>query len=168
MIRNFNSKSPKIANSAFVSEVAYVIGDVFIGNYSSVWPGAVIRADFGKIEIGDMTCIEDNCVLHGGSDVIIGNGVIIGHGAILHCQKIGDRVLVGNNATLLDGAQIGSFCIIGAGTLVPGAMKIPDNSLVMGMPAQIKGPLSPEQRLRLEKGPEVYVKLAQQYKGLGL
>ena len=168
MIRKFNRKSPEIANSAFVSEAAYVIGDVFIGNYSSVWPGAVIRADFGRIEIGEKTCIEDNCVLHGATDVRIGNGVIIGHGAILHCRKIGDRVLVGNNATLLDGAQIGSFCMVGAGTLVPGGMAVPDNSLVMGIPAQIKGPLSAEQRLRLEKGPEVYVKLAQQYKELGL
>ena len=168
MIRKFNGKRPKIANSAFVSEAAYVIGDVFIGDYSSVWPGAVIRADFGRIEVGEKTCIEDHCVVHGASDVIIGNGVIIGHGVILHCREIGDRVLVGNNATLLDGAQIGSFCIIGAGTLVPGGMKVPDNSLVMGIPAQIKGPLSPEQRLQLENGPEVYAKLAQQYKELGL
>lgn len=168
MIRRFNGKDPKIANSAFVSEAAYVIGDVCIGNHSSVWPGAVIRADFGKIEVGERTCIEDNSVLHGATDVVIGNGVIIGHGAIVHCLKIGDSVLVGNNATLLDGAQIGSFCIIGAGTLVPKGMKVPDNSLVMGMPARIKGPLSPEQRLQLEKGPECYVKLSQQYKGQGL
>ena len=108
MIRDFNGKSPKIAPSAFVSETAYIIGDVEIGENSNIWPGAVIRADFGKTTIGHNTLIEDNCVVHSGTDVTIGNGVIIGHGAVIHCRRIGNNVLVGNNASILDGAEIGN------------------------------------------------------------
>jgi carbonic anhydrase/acetyltransferase-like protein (isoleucine patch superfamily) len=163
MIRKFSGRKPKIALSAFVSEAAYVIGDVTIGDNSSVWPGAVIRGDCCKIEIGANTCVEDNCVVHG--DVRIGHGVIIGHGAVVHCHKIGNNVLIGNNATILDAAEVGSFCIIGAGSLVTAEMKIPDMSLVMGVPAKIKGQVSSEQRLEIEEGAVFYTKLAQEYRG---
>jgi len=166
MIREFNGKRPNVAPSAFISEAAYVIGDVLIGNNSSVWPGAVIRGDCCKIEIGENTCVEDNCVVHG--DVRIGNGVIIGHGVVVHCNKIGNNVLIGNNATILDAAEVGSFCIIGAGSLVTAEMKIPDNSLVMGVPAKIRGQVSSEQRLEIEEGAVFYAKLAQEYRGQGL
>jgi carbonic anhydrase/acetyltransferase-like protein (isoleucine patch superfamily) len=166
MIREFNGRKPNIAPSAFVSEAAYVIGDVTVGDNSSVWPGAVIRGDCGKIKIGKNTCIEDNCVVHG--DVIIGNGVIVGHGAVVHCHKIGNNVLVGNNATILNGAEIGHFCIIGAGSMVTIDMKIPDDSLVMGLPAQIKGQISSEQRLELKEGAMFYTKLTEQYREQGL
>jgi len=166
MIREFNGRRPNVAPSAFISEAAYVIGDVLIGNNSSVWPGAVIRGDCCKIEIGENTCVEDNCVVHG--DVRIGNGVIIGHGAVVHCNKIGNNVLIGNNATILDAAEIGSFCIIGAGSLVTTEMKIPDNSLIMGVPAKIRGQVSSEQRLEIEEGAVFYTKLAQEYRGQGL
>src|SRR4030042_4874489 len=100
MIRKVNGKSPKIASSAFVSEAAYIVGDVKIGENSNIWPGAVIRADFGKITIGKNTSIEDNCVVHSGADVIIGHNTIMGHGAVVHCHRLGSRVLGGNNATL--------------------------------------------------------------------
>jgi len=166
MIREFNGKRPNVAPSAFISEAAYVIGDVLIGNNSSIWPGTVIRGDCCKIEIGENTCVEDNCVVHG--DVRIGNGVIIGHGAVVHCNKIGNNVLIGNNATILDAAEIGSFCIIGAGSLVTTEMKIPDNSLIMGVPAKIRGQVSSEQRLEIEEGAVFYAKLAQEYRGQGL
>ena len=168
MIRDFSGKSPKIAPSAFVSEAAYVIGDVEIGENSSIWPGTVIRADFGKITIGDNTNIEDNCVVHGATDVIIGNNIIIGHGAVIHCHKIGNNVLVGNNATILDNAEIGDFCIIGAGSLVTPETKIPDNSLAIGVPARIKSQLLPEQLAWLEVAVESYSNLAKEYKRQGL
>ncbi len=101
MIRSFNGKTPKIAESAFVSEAAYVVGDVEIGENSSVWPGAVIRGDFGSIRIGKNTAVEDACVIHSGSpttltaDVTIGNNVHIGHGAVINCLRIGNKVLIG-------------------------------------------------------------------------
>ncbi len=164
MIREFNSKSPKIAPSAFVSEAAYIVGDVEIGENSNVWPGAVIRADFGKIKVGHNTSIEDNCVVHGGTDIFIGNNTIIGHGAVIHCHRIGNNVLVGNNATILDGAEVSDFCIIGAGSVVVPATKIPDRSLAVGVPARIKSQLSPQQLDELKLGSDIYTKLAQEYK----
>lgn len=145
MIRSFRGKTPRIAASAFVDETAILIGDVEIGEESSVWPGAVIRGDMGKIRIGKQTIVEDNCVIHSGApgskteDVSIGDRVIIGHGAVLNCRSVGNYVLIGMNATVLHGAEIGEFCIIGAATLVGDAKKIPDYSLVLGVPGQIKG-----------------------------
>jgi len=166
VIRSVNGKTPKVAESAFVSEAAYVIGDVEIGENSSVWPGTVIRGD-RSIRIGENTHIEDNSVVHGGVD--IGDNIIVGHCAVINCRSIGNNVLIGMNATLLHGAEIGSFCIIGANCLVSQGMKIPDNSFVVGVPAEIKGQVSPQQLLRwTQEGPENYAKLAEQYKEQGL
>ena len=141
MIREFNGKKPKIADSAFVSEWAYVVGDVEIGEGTGVWPGAVIRGDFGQIKIGENCQVEDNCVLHAGTNMIIGNNVIVGHNAVVHCLKIGDNVLIGNNATILDYSEIGEDSVIGANSMVPTGKKIPGNSLAVGIPARIKGKL---------------------------
>ena len=163
MIRSFNGISPKIAFSAFVSEAAYVIGDVEIGENSSVWPGAVIRGDICKIVIGHSSSLEDNCVVHGATRIIINNNVIIGHGAVVHCQKIGSNVLIGNNVTLLDGAEIGDSCIVGAGALVLPDTKVPKNSVVMGVPAQVKEKVTKEQRDKIKQGSAFYAKLARQY-----
>jgi carbonic anhydrase/acetyltransferase-like protein (isoleucine patch superfamily) len=168
MIREFNGKTPKIAPSAFISEAAYIVGDVEIGENSNIWPGAVIRADFGKTTIGKNTSIEDNCVIHGATDVTIGDNAIIGHGAVVHCRSIGSNVLVGNNATLLNGAEIGDFCIIGAGSVVAQETKIADKSVAIGVPARIKGQLSQEQVVQLKLGSDIYADLAQQYKQQGL
>ncbi len=168
MVKSFNGKTPKIAPSAFVSESAYVVGDVEIADNASVWPGAVVRGDFGKITIGKNTAIEDAAVVHSGGDLVIGDNCIIGHGAVVHCRKVGNNVLVGNNATLLDGAEIGDYCIIGAGALVPPETRIPDESLVMGNPAKIKGKVPPERLAMLKAGAGGYARLAQQYKEQGL
>ena len=168
MIRDFCGRGPKIAPSVFISEAAYVIGDVEIAENSNIWPGAVVRGDFGKIIIGKNTSLEDNCVIHSATDVIIGNDVIVGHGAIVHCSRIGNNVLVGNNATILDNVEIGNFCIISAGSLVLPNTKIPDKSFAIGMPARIKNPISPRQLIRLKKYPAYYTKLAHKYKQQGL
>jgi len=174
MIRSFNGKTPKIAESAYLNEACYVIGDVQIGEESNVWPGAVIRGDFGKIAIGRNTSIEDNCVIHSGTpssapgDVEIGDRVIIGHGAVLNCRKIGDAVLVGMNATILHDAEIGSHCVIGAGCLVPQGMKIPDYSFVVGIPGKIKGRPSEEQLWWTREGYKEYAELVRRYKAQGL
>jgi carbonic anhydrase/acetyltransferase-like protein (isoleucine patch superfamily) len=134
VIRTFEGKTPKIAESVFVNEAAYIVGDVEIGDNSSVWPCAVIRGDIGKIIIGENTHMEDNSVIHSGSpsspdqDMIIGNNVHIGHGAVINCRKIGNNILIGMNATILHEAEIGNNCIIGASCLVSQGMKIPDNS----------------------------------------
>lgn len=167
MIKSFGGKMPQIAQSAFVSEAAYVIGDVEIGENSSVWPGAVIRGDFARITIGQNTQIEDNSVLHTGTPMIIGDNVHIGHSVVVHCHRIGNNVLIGNNAVLLDGAEVGDFCIISAGAVVSQGMKIPDRSFAAGVPAKVKGEVTAEQIARIETGVDTYVKLAQQYKEQG-
>ena len=170
MVRSFNGKTPRIAKSAFVSEAAYVIGDVEIGEESSVWPGAVIRADFGKITIGRNTAVEDNCVVHSGSrsalvgDVLIGDRVIVGHGAVLNCRKIGDYVLVGMNATILHDSEIGSNCVISACCLVGQGMRIPEDSFVVGVPGKIKGRPTPEQLWWTREGYKQYLDLLALYK----
>ena len=168
MIRSINGKTPRIARSAFISEAAYVIGDVTIGKNSSVWPMAVIRADFGSIKIGANTKIEDGTIVHSGEPVEIGDNVTLGHSVVMHGAKIGNNTLIGNNATILDDAEIGSFCMIAAGSLVSPSMKIPDGSFVVGAPAEIKRKISPGQLKRLKAGSQVYIELARQYKEQGL
>ena len=176
MIRSFNGKTPEIHESAFVSEAAYVVGDVEIGENSSVWPGAVIRGDWGKIKIGRNSAVEDNCVIHTGSytaisgvaDLVIGDNVILGHGAVLNCRKIGNNVLIGMNCTVLPDVEIGDFCIIAAGCLVSQGMKIPDRSFVAGFPAKIMGEATEQQLKWTQYGPQTYADLAKQYKEQGL
>ena len=168
MIAEFNGKRPEIAPSAFVSQAAYIVGDVEIGEGASIWPGAVIRGDFGKIIIGKYTCVEDNSVLHGAGDLVIEENVIIGHGAVVHCRKVGNHVLIGSHATLLDGAEIGEFSIIAAGALVNPKVRIPPRSLVTGVPGKIIGEVKERQINRLRKGSEIYRALAQEYKRQGL
>ncbi len=174
MIRAFNGMRPRISPSAYVSEFAYIIGDVEIGDNSSIWPGAVIRGDMGRIIIGKETAVEDNCVIHSGSpnsslcDVIIGDRVHIGHGAVINCKKIGNNVLIGINATLLHDAEIGDFCIIGANSLVTTGMYVPDNSLVIGVPGQIKGSPDERQLYWIKEAYKDYSLLARRYKDEGL
>ncbi len=168
MIREFDKKYPRVAASAFVSETAYVVGDVEIDEGSNVWPGAVIRGDCGKIIIGKNSSIEDNCVVHGKGDVIIGNNVIVGHGAVVHGLKVGNFVLIGNNAVILDDAVVGDFSIIGAGAVVAEGMKIAQQSLCMGMPARIKGRVSAQQIEQIKQGVIFYTDLARKYKRQGL
>ncbi|WP_419662906.1 hypothetical protein Dvar_33860 [Desulfosarcina variabilis str. Montpellier] len=170
MIREFRGKTPQIAASAFVDETAVIIGDVEIGESSSVWPGAVIRGDLGKIRIGKETIIEDNCVIHSGApgsttgDVRIGDRVIVGHGAVLNCKSVGNYVLIGMNSTVIHGVKIGNYCIIGAATLVGDGKLIPDNSLVLGVPGKIKGPPSEKQIWWIKHAYEDYKDLLQAVK----
>lgn len=169
MIRRLNGKTPKIAASAFISEAAYIVGDVEIGEDSSVWPGAVIRGDFGSIKVGKNSCIEDNCILHSARhSLVIGNNVRIGHGAAVNCRIIGNEVLIGMNSTILHEAEIGNQCIIGANCLVMQGMKIPDKSFVTGVPGKVKQEASPEQLLWITKGSDAYTALAREYKEQGL
>ena len=182
MIRSFNGKTPRISPSAFVSEAAYVVGDVEIGEGSGVWPGAVIRGDFGKIRIGSNCQIEDNSVVHSGTNMDIGDNVMIGHSAVMHGNKIGNNVLVGNNATILDYAEIGDGCIIGANSMVATGQKIPSDSFVVGVPAKVKRELSPGglegmrrrmaerySKMRTEGMPDVsYPELIRRYREEGL
>ena len=168
MIRSFDGKTPKIAKSAFISEAAYIVGDVEIGEHSSVWPGAVLRADFARIKIGNYVDIEDNCMLHAGEDMEVGDNVIMGHGAVVHSRKVGSNVLIGMHATTLHGSEIGDSCVIAAGSVVTEGMKIPTGSFVAGVPAKVKGPATDRQKSWTEGHFTFYPPLAKKYKEQGL
>ena len=168
MIRGFNGKTPQIHETAFVSEAAYVIGNVEIGENSSVWPGAVIRGDYGRIVIGKNTVVQDNSVLHVDEMLTIGDDTMIGHNATVHGSKLGNRCLVANGAVVLDGAEIGDDCFIVAGALVTPNTKIPDGSVVMGNPAKIKNHITEEKLTLLSSGIDGYRNLAKEYKAQGL
>jgi carbonic anhydrase/acetyltransferase-like protein (isoleucine patch superfamily) len=119
----------------FIHEKANIEGDVELGENASVWPFASIRGDEGKIIIGDNTNIQDNAVIHG--KTAIGKNTTIGHGAIIHQAEIGNNVIIGINATVLDNAKIGDWCIIAAASLVPSGTKINPGSMVIGVPGKI-------------------------------
>ncbi|MBI2829633.1 MAG: gamma carbonic anhydrase family protein [Chloroflexi bacterium] len=146
MIKSLNGKTPKIAESAFVSQTALIIGDVEIGENCGVYPGAVIRGDFNSIKIGRNTDIEDLCVLHISTPMEIGENVVIGHSAVVQARRIGNNTLIGMHATVLDEVEIGNDCIIAAGSVVLPGTKIPSGSFVVGVPAEIKGKISPRQQ----------------------
>jgi carbonic anhydrase/acetyltransferase-like protein (isoleucine patch superfamily) len=172
MIRHLEGKKPQIAATAFLSEAAYIVGDIKIGEHTSIWQGTVIRADSGRIIIGNNTSIQDNSVIHSGQapnlDVYIGDNVQIGHGAVVHAKEIGNNVLIGMNATILPGAKIGNYCIIGAGCVVGQDMQVPDNSFVVGVPGKIKGKATTEQLRWIEEASREYAELGRQYKKAGL
>jgi carbonic anhydrase/acetyltransferase-like protein (isoleucine patch superfamily) len=169
MIRELGEKKPKIVESAFVSEAAYVIGEVEIGENSSIWPGAVLRADRFRIQIGANSNIQDNCVVHAGfSDVNIGNNVTIAHASTIHCARIGNNVLIGMHAVLGNQSEIEDFCMIGACSMVKDHSKIPTNSLAVGIPARIIRVLSKGELERILNGSRTYVELAKEFKKSGL
>jgi carbonic anhydrase/acetyltransferase-like protein (isoleucine patch superfamily) len=149
----------------FIAQNATVIGDVSLGEDSSVWYTAVIRADVEKIVIGNRTNIQDGAILHAdfGEPTIIGNNVTVGHGAIVHGATVGDFSLIGMRATILNRAVIGKYCIIGAHALVTEGMEIPDYSMVLGIPAKIVKQISPEYAQMLERSAAHYVEIAKEH-----
>jgi len=143
IIKEFRDNSPEIDESAYIADNAVIIGDVTIGKKSSVWFGAVLRGDSDSIKIGRRSNIQDNAVVHvdPGFPVTIGDDCIVGHLALIHGATISNNVLVGMNSTVLNGAQVGEFSIIGANALVTSNTVIPPNSLVLGSPAKVTKPL---------------------------
>lgn len=152
-------RQPRLGEGVYLASTAVVLGDVTIGNYSSVWYNAVARGDINRIVIGNYTNIQDNAVLHLADEFacIIGDWVTVGHSAIVHACTIGNECLIGMGATVLDGAVVGDQCLIGAHTLVPQHMQIPAGSLVLGTPAKIVKQLTPEDRAGLKMWAQKYV-----------
>ena len=134
----------KTGKNCLVHKTAVIEGDVELGSHTSVWPCAVIRGDNGRIRIGSNCSIQDNCVLH--NKATIGDNVTIGHAAVVHGCKIAGNVIVGMNSTILTGAEIGEWSIIAAGSVVRENQKFPPNSLIAGVPAQVKRELSEEDK----------------------
>jgi carbonic anhydrase/acetyltransferase-like protein (isoleucine patch superfamily) len=149
----------------FVAGNATIIGDVTVGNQVGIWFGAVIRADRDRIVIGDRSNIQDNCVVHTskGFPVTLGNDVSVGHGAILHGCTIGNRVLIGMGAIIINGARVGDGSIIGAGAVITEGKDIPPNSVVVGVPGKIVKLVDPVQQQQILNNAASYVELAKEY-----
>ncbi|MBI2871904.1 MAG: gamma carbonic anhydrase family protein [Chloroflexi bacterium] len=169
LIKSIFGKTPRIAESAYISDAAVIIGDVEIGEESSVWPCAVIRGDDGPIRIGREVHIQDNSVVHcGNGGLEIGTKVNIGHGVVVHCRRIGNNVLIANNATILDDVEIGNFCMVAAGAVVPPRTKVPDYSFVVGVPAEIKPEIHGQRLEYLKEAGAHYTWKAKEYKKAGV
>lgn len=168
MIRSLEGKSPLVAESAWVSESAYVVGDVVIGEGSSVWPGATIRGDSARVTVGRDTSIQDNTVIHCDDPLSIGDGVLIGHAVVMHCKSIGDGAHIGNNATVLDEVEVGAGAIVEAGSVVTASTPAPSGTLLAGVPVRDQGPVPEGRRERIRTMAEEARALAQTYKAAGL
>ncbi|MGH9457152.1 MAG: gamma carbonic anhydrase family protein [Thermoanaerobaculia bacterium] len=166
LIRAYKGKHPRLGARVFVAENATVIGDVEIGDDSSVWYGTVIRGDVHHIRIGPRTNIQDNCTLHVTRDtwpVILEEEVTLGHGVIAHGCTVKAGALIGMGATLLDGVVIGEQCIVAAGALVPEGFVAPPRSLVLGFPAKVKRSLGDEDLAFLGKFHRNYLEYKETY-----
>ena len=154
--------SPRIAPSAWIAPGAYVVGDVHLGEQSSVWYGAVLRGDTEPIRIGARTNVQDGCVLHAdpGYPATVGEGCVVGHNAVVHGCEIGDGCLVGMRATILNGAKIGDGSIVAAGALVTENKEFPPRSLIVGVPAKRAGDVAEEQARDIGRGAEEYIERA--------
>ena len=168
MIDTYKNSTPKLPTSVFVAPNAAVIGDVEIGEDSSVWFNSVIRGDVHQIRLGARTNIQDGSLLHVTYQkwaLEIGDNVTVGHGAILHGCTISSSCLIGMGARVLDGARVGEFSLVAAGSLVLQGDKVPSNSLVAGVPAIVKRTLTPEEVAQIKASAERYVNYKNSYLG---
>ena len=163
--RQYLGSRPVIHPTAFVAPGAVTIGAVTLEEESSIWFQTVLRADINEIKIGPRSNIQDGSVIHLADDfgAYVGELVTVGHKAILHACTVADEVLVGMGAIVLDGAEIGPRCIIGAGALVTQHKKIPSGSLVMGSPAKVVRQLDLEEQQSIKTWAEKYVALSRKY-----
>jgi carbonic anhydrase/acetyltransferase-like protein (isoleucine patch superfamily) len=168
LIRSYGGRMPQIAATAYVDAAAVVIGDVALGEHSSVWPCAVIRGDVHFIRIGARTNIQDGSVLHVMKDefpLLIGDGVTVGHGCVLHGCAIESRCLIGMGSIVLNGAKIGAGSIIAAGTLVPEGTVVPPGSLFMGHPGKFRRACTADDQAAIDAYAARYVEYKETYKG---
>jgi carbonic anhydrase/acetyltransferase-like protein (isoleucine patch superfamily) len=164
-LRAYQNKTPKIASGCFIAPSAEIIGDVGIGEGSSVWFNATIRADLNPIRIGKNVSIQDNCTVHVSRDDLteISDNVVVGHGAIVHGAKVGSNSIVGMGAILLNGSKVGKDCIIGAGSVVTEGTEIPDGSIALGTPCKVVKPATPAHIERIRLNVEEYSRLNGDY-----
>lgn len=167
MIVSLEDRHPQVSPDAWVADTATVVGSVTLGAGSSVFYGAVVRADAERIDIGDGTNIQDGCVLHAdpGRPLSVGSSVSVGHRAVLHGCTVEDEVLVGMGAIVMNGARIGTGSLVAAGALVPEGMEVPAGSLVLGAPAKVARPLSDAERTAVGRNALHYVDLAALHAG---
>jgi len=162
-IYEFEGKRPRIGPKCFIFDNATVIGDVVLGENVYVGPGAVLRGDYGRIEVGDRSTIEDNCVLHARPDQLcsIGNDVTLGHAAIVHTAIVKDWTVLGMGCIVSDFAEIGVWCVIGEGAVVKNKTVIPDGKIAVGVPAKPVAETSDEYRTQWTAFKKLYNDLAE-------
>ncbi len=165
----FNGIMPKVHESAFVAENAYLIGDVTVGEGSSIWYNVVVRGDVHSIIVGRNVNIQDNSTVH--SDLkqptVIGDGVSVGHNAVVHGCTVGKGALIGIHATVLSGAKVGELAIVGAGAVVGEGREIPSRRLAMGIPARVVRELTEEDLQRMDHRVQHYVDMGGRYRSSG-
>lgn len=156
-----DGKTPRLGSRVFVADGAVLVGDVEVGDDSSVFYNAVLRGDLAPIRIGNRTNIQDNVTVHvsTGMGVVVGDEVTVGHNAVLHACTIDDNVMVGMGAIVMDGAHIKKNCIVGAGAVVTQGREFPENSLVLGAPAHVVRELTTEEIDGVLGGVERYVEI---------
>jgi carbonic anhydrase/acetyltransferase-like protein (isoleucine patch superfamily) len=170
MFIEFGGKRPKVAATAFVAPTAVLIGDVEVGEQSSIWFGVVIRGDNGPIRIGARSSVQDNSVVHvsRGHSTTIGNDCTVGHAVTMEDCVIEDGALIGSNAVVLNGAVVGCRALIAAGAVVPANANVPPETLNAGAPAVVKRKLEGESLGWIDRTPQSYVELSRAYLSQGI
>jgi len=166
MIRSYKGVTPQFPDTCYIDDSAQLIGDVILGEHSSVWMNSVLRGDVHQIRVGHYSNIQDNCVLHGMKEqygVYLGEYVSVGHSAILHGCKIEDRCLIGMGVVILNGARIGAGSIIAAGTLIPEGTIVEPRSLWMGMPGKFRKQLADDDQEMILRYGKNYLGYKEQY-----
>jgi len=166
----FDGKTPEIGKDTYISEQAVVIGDVKIGDGCYVGPGAILRGDYGRIEIGSGTAVEENVTVHAPPQQVcqIKKKVTLGHGAVIHAKYIGDLAVVGMGAVLSLRAKVGERSIVAEGAVVKMNQKVPAGIVVAGNPAKVIRKITPEDEERWKRGKQLYINLAKKYLKIGL
>lgn len=156
---------PDVADDAWVAPTAVLVGQVQLGSASSVWYGAVLRGDAATITVGARTNVQDGCVVHAdpGFPASIGDGVVVGHGAVVHGCTVEDGCLVGMGSRVLNGARIGAGSLVAAGAVVLEGTQVPPGSLVAGVPAKVRRPLTDEETAGIRAGADHYVEQARRH-----
>lgn len=166
----YQGKKPVVAEGVFIAPGAFLIGDVTVEEGSSIWFGAVLRGDFGKIIVGKNTSIQDNVVMHGlpGGETRVGSNVTVAHGAVLHNCRVEDGAVIGMNAVLLDNSVVGEQAMVAAGSVVSAGANMPARHLVAGVPAAPKKEISGEALNWVKQSAAAYTYLARSYTEAGI
>jgi len=170
VLYSFDNREPKIGKETYVSETALVIGDVRVGSNCYIGHGAILRGDYGSIEIGDSSAVEEGVIIHAPPEETswIGENVTLGHGAIIHSKSIGDFAVIGMGAILSIWSEVGERSIIAEGAVVKMKQKLPGGVVVAGNPARVIRKVSDEDRSFWNWGKQLYIDLAKQYLDIGM
>ena len=163
------SKKPRVHSTVMMAPDATIIGDVVVGSRTSIWPGAVLRGDYGRIRVGANCSIQDNVVVHCSAEnpCIIGDGVTVAHGSIIHACRIADECLIGAGAIIFDGARVGTHSVLGVGSVVLEGRSIPARSIAVGAPAKVMRKATDKDVRMIQGSYRAYVNMARKYTRTG-